>query len=101
MPMAARRRGHARRGPVFRRIWATYDDSKEARAAFELAAQAARRSAALLTVVQIVSPPEEGESLVLHSASGGRAVGSARHPRWRAQILAAARAGPTSTFKRA
>lgn len=69
MPMvAACGRGHARGGAVFRRIWAAYDDSDEGRAGFELAVEPARRSGARLTVIHIVAPTEEEESVDRHSA---------------------------------
>jgi nucleotide-binding universal stress UspA family protein len=91
VPMvAARGRGQAGRGAVFRRIWAAYDDSDEARAGFELAVELARRSGARLTVVHIVPPAEEEESVDLHGAAAAELLGLRASSRWRARIASAA-----------
>jgi nucleotide-binding universal stress UspA family protein len=92
--VAAGRRGHARGRAVFRRIWAAYDDSDEARAGFELAVGLARRSGARLTLVHIVPPVEEEES-ELDSALAAQLLGVRATTWWHARIMmAAARAAP-------
>jgi nucleotide-binding universal stress UspA family protein len=88
--VAGRGRGQADGGAVFHRIWAAYDDSEEGRAGFELAVELARRSRARLTVVHIVPPAEEDESVELHGAAAAELLGLDACSRWRARIASAA-----------
>jgi nucleotide-binding universal stress UspA family protein len=75
---------------VFRRIWSAYDDSDEGRAGFELAVELARCSGAQLTVVHVVPPVEEEESVDLHGAAAAELFGLRASGRWHARIASAA-----------